>query len=117
VNASKAIINNTNQISQYNIEILINRCGCGCGKASGRVFFDKGNMTDDVRNNISAYYEFSFGNGTINKTNLLDAEPKTPPTNQNITWFKILDAADLSNIKYACFEDKNQTAPKLNLVV
>lgn len=77
-NHSISPIMNTNEIPHHPTEILINREN---RYASGRVFFDRGNLTDDIKNNVSSYYEFIVNNNTIQKRSLLGSEPQSPSTN------------------------------------
>lgn len=60
-------------------------------------------MTDDVKNSVSAYYEFVVRNNTIQKRSLLEKEPDNPPTNMSIWQFAIHDAEDLKNYNFACY--------------
>ena len=56
-------INNTNQIPHRPCEILVNRDEKG--RATGRVLFDEGNMTADLADSTSGYYEFEVGANSI----------------------------------------------------
>ena len=103
------LINNTDQVPRSPVELLVNRDEQGYAK--GRVLFDNGTNTADIKKGNFSFFEFTVTRNSIQKTSLYDGSNypgSDSGINHGISTIYLLEAEDIMSHDFACMVQEGQ---------